>query len=83
MSDVNNPEILRLAEQQKRRRFVPRGIITLVVGIVLLAIGLILNTGVRSLEGVLVGVGLLAIIIGIIMILIGLINPLTPDQINP
>ena len=82
MSNVNDPEILRVAEKQKRRRFVPRGIVSLVVGIVLLAIGMFLNTGIRSLEGFLIGVGLLAIIIGIIMILIGLINPLIPDQIN-
>lgn len=83
MSDLNNPELLRQAEQEKKRRFVPRGFVTLVVGIVLLAIGLLLNTGVRSLEGVLVGVGILVIIIGIVMVLIGLIKPITPGQVNP
>lgn len=74
---------LKQAETAKRRRFVPMGVVSLVVGIILLAIGLLLNTGVRSFEGVLVGVGILVIIIGIIMILIGLINPITPDLVNP
>ncbi len=82
MSDLNNPQLLAQAEQEKRRRFIPRGFVTLAVGIILLAIGLLLNTGVRSLEGVLVGIGIIVIIIGVIMILIGLIRPVTPDQIN-
>jgi hypothetical protein len=80
---LNNPQLLRQAAQEKKRRFVPRGIITLIIGILLLVIGLLLNTGVRSLEGVLVGVGILVIIIGIIIVLIGLIKPITPSQVNP
>lgn len=70
------------ALEQKTRRFVPRGFIVLAIGIVLLAIGLLLHTGVRSPEGVLVGIGILVIIIGIIQVLIGLIRPIVPDQVN-
>ncbi len=83
MDDLNNPELRERALEQKTRRFVPRGFIVLVIGIVLLVAGLLLHTGVRSPEGVLVGVGLLVIIIGIIQVLIGLIRPVTPDQVNP
>ncbi|HLI09267.1 MAG TPA: hypothetical protein VKV40_22085 [Ktedonobacteraceae bacterium] len=80
---LTNPFLVKQAAAQKRRRFVPRGFITLAIGVVLLVIGLLLHTGVRSFEGVLVGVGVIVIIIGIIMVLIGVINPVVPEQVNP
>jgi hypothetical protein len=80
---LSNPFLVKQAAVEKRRRFVPRGFITLAVGVVLVVIGLLLHTGVRSLEGVLVGVGVIVIIVGIIMILIGVINPVVPEQVNP
>ena len=78
---VEHPEILEVVEERKRRRFTWSGLILVVIGVALIATGLLINTGVDSIEGWIVGVGGLVVLVGILRILIGLINPILPSQL--
>lgn len=76
-----HPEILEVVEERKRRKFTWSGLLLMVIGVVLTVFGLLINTGVNSIESLFVGVGILVVIIGILRILIGLINPIVPSQL--
>ncbi len=78
---AEHPEILEVVEERKRRRFTWSGLILVVIGVALIATGLLINTGVDSIEGWIVGVGALVVLVGILRILIGLINPILPSQL--
>jgi hypothetical protein len=76
-----HPEILEAAAERKKRKFAPSGLILLLVGVILIAVGLTMQVGTSSLRGFLVGVGVIVLIIGICRILIGLIKPIVPGQL--
>jgi hypothetical protein len=78
---AEHPEILEVVEERKRRRFTWSGLLLVVIGVALIATGLLINTGVNSIEGWIVGVGALVLLVGILRILIGLINPILPSQL--
>lgn len=70
------------AAQRKLIRFVWSGLFFIVLGLVLIVIGLDLNTGADSAEGLLAGFGAIAVIVGIIRLLIGFIRPLSPTDLD-
>lgn len=78
---VEHPEVLEVIEERKKRRFTWSGLLLTVIGVVLIAVGLVLNTGINSIEGLFVGVGGLIVVIGLLRILIGLIKPIVPSQL--
>ena len=77
-----HPEILEAAAERKKRKFAPSGLILLLIGVTLIAIGLTMPVSTSSLRGFLVGVGVIVLIIGMCRILIGLIKPIVPSQIR-
>ena len=79
---VVKAEVLEKAEQAKRRRYTRRGIVLAVIGFVLIAIGIVLNTGPASSEGLLVALGIIMLISAIISFLIGVINPFFSDVVR-
>jgi uncharacterized membrane protein YiaA len=79
---VIKAEALEKAERAKKRRYSRRGLVLSLVGIVLIAVGIGLNTGPASSEGFFVAVGVIVLISGIISFLIGLINPFFSDVIR-
>ena len=78
---VEHPEILEAAAERKKRKFAPSGLILLLVGVILIAVGLTMSVNNYSLKGFLVGVGVIVLIIGICRVLIGLIKPIVPSQL--
>jgi hypothetical protein len=76
-----HPEILEAAAERKMRKFAPSGLILLLVGVILIALGLAINFSNYSLKGFIAGVGVIVLIIGICRILIGLIKPIVPGQL--
>ncbi len=78
---AEHPEILEAVVERKRRKFTWSGLLLIVIGVVLIAIGLLLNSGTNSIESLFVGGGGLIVVIGILRILIGLIKPIVPSQL--
>ncbi|GCE10900.1 hypothetical protein [Tengunoibacter tsumagoiensis] len=74
--------ILQRAEWNKWNRFTWSGLLIIFFGLILILIGLTLQTGAYSPEGILIGLGIITIIAGIIRVLIGLINPFTPEDLD-
>jgi hypothetical protein len=79
---VEHPEVLEEAEERKKRKFTWSGLVLVGVGLLVIALGLLLNTGLYSIETLIVGGGVIVVIIGFLRILIGLINPIVPDQLR-
>ena len=79
---VIKAEVLEKAEQAKKRRYTRRGLVLSVIGFVLIAIGIVLNTGPASSEGLLVALGIIMLISAIISFLIGVINPFFSDVVR-
>jgi len=75
-------EILDRAISKKWNKFTWSGLLIVGVGILLIIVGLLLNTGAYSAEGLLIGIGAIIVIVGIVRILIGLINPLSPADLR-
>jgi hypothetical protein len=73
---------MEIATQRKLIKFVWSGLLIIMLGLILIVVGLDLNTGAYSAEGLLVGFGAIAIIIGIIRLLIGFIRPLSPSDLD-
>jgi hypothetical protein len=53
------PEVLELVVERKKRKFTRSGLVLMIIGVILIAPSLLLNTGANSIEGLLVGVGVL------------------------
>src|SRR5690349_22291926 len=70
------------AAQRKLIKFIWSGLLIIVLGLVLIVVGLDLNTGAYSAEGLLAGFGAIAVIVGIIRLLIGFIRPLSPTELD-
>lgn len=79
---VEHPEILEAAAERKKRKFAPSGLILLLFGVILIAVGLTMTVNSYSLKGLIVGVGVIVLIIGICRVLIGLIKPIVPSQLR-
>lgn len=69
------------AARRKFIRFVWSGLAIIVLGIVLIAYGLISGTGPS--EDLLIGFGAIIVVVGLIRMLIGFIHPSTPDELPP
>jgi len=78
----DDDQALERAIWKKWNKFIWSGLVFIVIGLVVIGIGLLLNTGAYSAEGLLIGLGAIVVIIGIIRLLIGVINPLSPDDIR-
>ncbi len=79
---VKQSDVLEEAEERKKRKFTWSGLVLLGVGLLVIALGLLLNTGLYSIETLIVGGGVIIVIIGFLRILIGLINPIVPGQLR-
>jgi len=79
---AEHPEILEAVAERKKRKFTPSGLILLLVGVILIAVGLTMSVSSYSLKGLIVGVGVIVLIIGICRLLIGLIKPIVPSQLR-
>ncbi len=79
---VIEAELLEKAERAKRRKFTRRGLVLAVIGFIFISIGIVLNTGPASTEGLFVGLGIIVLISSIISFLIGLINPSLADVVR-
>jgi hypothetical protein len=79
---VEKNRLLDRAIWRKWNKFVWSGLLYIVIGLVIIAGGLLLNTGPYSAEGLLVGLGVIVVIVGVIRLLIGIINPLSPDDLR-
>ncbi len=75
------PEILEAVAERKKRKFAPSGLIVLLVGVVLIAWGIVMHSSGYTISGFIVGVGVIVVIIGACRILIGLIKPIVPGQL--
>ncbi len=78
---MEHPEVLEVVEERKKRRFTWSGLLLMVIGVVLIGFGLLLNTGINSIESLIIGVGVIIVLVGFLRILIGLINPIVPSQL--
>jgi len=78
---VTQTAIMDRAVWRKWNRYTWSGLLIIGVGLVMIAVGLLLNTGAYSAEGLLLGFGAIVILIGIVRVFIGLINPLAPGDI--
>ena len=80
---LRRQRIFNRAVWRKSSRFTTSGLVTLGIGVVLIAIGASLNTGPYSSEGLLIGVGAIIVLVGIVRLLIGFINPAIPEDLQP
>ena len=78
---VEHPEILEAVEERKKRKFTRSGLILILTGIILMALGFLFHSSAFFLEGFVGGVGVIVVIVGICRILIGLIKPIVPSQL--
>src|SRR5690349_19798278 len=74
--------LLDEAAQRKLIKFAWSGLLIVIFGLVLIVLGIRLNTGAYSTEGLLIGFGAIAVLIGIVRVLIGFINPMTPTDLT-
>lgn len=78
---VDETEIMDRAVARKWNKFTWSGLLIIGIGCLMIAIGLLLNTGAYSAEGLLLGFGAIVVLVGIVRIFIGLINPLAPRDL--
>lgn len=79
---VSETEILDRAVSRKWNKFTWSGMIIVGIGCLLIVIGLLLDSGAYSAEGLLAGIGAIVILIGLIRVGIGLINPMLPSDLR-
>ena len=79
---VEHPEILEAVSERKMRKFAPSGLVILLAGIVIIALGVFIHSSETIMGGFGVGVGFIIAIIGMCRILIGLIRPIVPSQLR-
>ena len=80
---VEHPEILEAAVERKMRKFAPSGLIVVLIGVIVIALGLFVHSADNaSIGGFMVGVGVIVVIIGMCRFLIGLIRPIVPSQLK-
>ena len=80
---AEHPEILEAAVERKKRKFAPSGLIVLLIGVIVIALGLFVHSADNATSGgFMVGVGVIVVIIGMCRFLIGLIRPIVPSQLK-
>src|SRR5215469_5002128 len=80
---AEHPEILEAAVERKMRKFAPSGLIVVLIGVIVIALGLFVHSADNaSIGGFMVGVGVIVVIIGMCRFLIGLIRPIVPSQLK-
>ena len=79
---VEENRLLERAIWKKWNKYIWSGLIFMGVGLVVIIVGLLLNTGAYSPEGLIVGLGVIVVIVGVIRLLIGIINPLSPEDLR-
>ncbi|GCE26668.1 hypothetical protein KDA_21520 [Dictyobacter alpinus] len=79
---VTETEILDRAVWRKWNKYTWSGLIIIGIGCLLIVIGLLLNSGAYSAEGLLIGIGAIVIFIGLMRVAIGFINPMTPADLR-
>ena len=80
------PQRLRIFDQavwRKWNRYAISGLVTILIGFVVIDIGLFLFRANFSVQALVIGLGALVMLIGIIRLLIGFINPATPADLEP
>jgi hypothetical protein len=77
-----HPEILEAVAERKMRKFAPSGLIVAIVGVILIASGLVIHASDNTIGGFMVGVGVIVVIVGMCRFLIGLIMPVFPSQLR-
>jgi hypothetical protein len=75
-------EILDRAVWRKWNKYTWSGLLVVGIGCLMIVIGLLLNSGAYSAEGLLVGFGAIVVLIGLVRISIGFINPLSSIDIH-
>lgn len=80
---VEQTEIMEKAVRRKWNKYIWSGLVIIIVGLIMIIVGVGLNTGAYSSEGLLIGFGALVVIAGIIRLLIGVINPSSPEDLRP
>lgn len=81
-NSVNEIEIMDRAVWRKWNKFTWSGLIIIGIGCLLIVIGLLMDTGAYSTEGLLIGIGAIVVLIGLIRVAIGLINPMLPSDLR-
>ncbi|HTI15252.1 MAG TPA: hypothetical protein VL461_11900 [Dictyobacter sp.] len=79
---VEQTEMMDRAVWRKWNKYTWSGLLVIGVGCLMIVIGLLLNTGAYSAEGLLMGLGAIVALVGIIRMFIGLINPLSPGDLR-
>ncbi len=79
---VEEEVLLQRAIWRKWNKYTWSGLLCIAIGLIVIVVGLLLDTGPYSAEGLLIGLGIILIIIGIMRLLIGLINPLSPSDLG-
>jgi hypothetical protein len=84
---LRRQRIFNRAVWRKSSRYTLSGLVTMGIGVVLVSVGITLNTGAYLTIGsgtyLLIGFGALIALIGIVRLLIGFINPATPLDLQP
>ncbi len=81
-ADAEEAVVLNRAVWRKWNRFTWSGLLLIGLGCIMIVLGLLLNTGAYSAEGLLLGFGAIVVLIGIVRIFIGIINPSTPSDLR-
>lgn len=79
---VTETHLLERAVRRKWSKYTWSGLLLIVFGIILILVGVAMNTGAYSFESLLIGFGAIIVIAGIIRILIGVINPSSPEELR-
>ena len=79
---VSETEILDRAVSRKWNKFTWSGLIIVGFGCLLIGIGILLDSGAYSAEGLLIGIGAIVVLIGLVRVAIGLINPVLPSDLR-
>jgi hypothetical protein len=78
---MEHPEILEVVQERKKRKFTRSGLTVMLVGVFLIASGLVIHSGAYSIGGFIMGVGVIVVVVGICRFLIGVIKPIVPSQL--
>lgn len=75
-------EILDRAVWRKWNKYTWSGLLIVGIGCLMIVVGLLINEGAYSAEGLLIGFGAIVIVIGLVRVSIGFINPLSSIDIH-
>ena len=79
---VEENRLLERAIRKKWNKFIWSGLLSIIIGLLILAGGLFFSTSPYSAAALVVCLGIIIVLVGIIRVLIGIINPLSPDDLR-